>query len=200
MKPGTPRLPAHRRERPLPHIALEDADRPGIGGLLAFRPGPARPLLELAEVLLRDPNPLTRGERELIVTYVSMLNGCTWSHRAHAAFAAAQLPGGRELVEHVCRDLDAAPISEKLRSLLRLSAAVVRGGKKVEAGHVAEARQNGATDVEIHDTVLISAAFCMFNRYVSGLATAVPDDPELYERLTDTLVSKGYLVLGGLES
>jgi uncharacterized peroxidase-related enzyme len=183
----------------MPYITLKDMNRPGIGGLLSFRPDPARPLLELAEVLLRGDNTLTRGERELIVTLVSALNRCEWSRRAHGAFAAAQLEGGRPLVEHVCRDLDSAPIPEKLRALLRLAVAVTQSGKAVTPAHITAARQHGATDEEIHDTVLIAAAFCMFNRYVSGLDTVVPDDPAVYEGLTDILLESNYRVLGGME-
>ena len=183
----------------MPYIALTNMQRPGIGGLLAFRPEPARPLLELAEVILRGPNTLTTGERELIVTLVSSLNGCEWSRRVHGAFASAQLSGGRSLVDQVCQDVDTAPVPEKLRPLLRLAAAVVRSGKAVTPDLVAAARQLGATDTEIHDTVLIAAAFCMFNRYVSGLGTVVPDDPAVYERLTGTLLSGGYLALGSVE-
>ncbi|GAA2753550.1 carboxymuconolactone decarboxylase family protein [Kitasatospora cinereorecta] len=181
----------------MPHIQLEDSQRPGIGGLLAFRPGPARPLLDLAEVLLRKASPLTPGERELIVALVSSRNDCQWSKRAHGAFAAAQLPGGRDLVDAVCHDPESAPVPEKLKSLLQLAAAVTEGGKAVKPEHVDRARAAGADDVEIHDTVLVAAAFCMFNRYVSGLATSVPDDPAVYESLAETLLSSDYRTLGG---
>jgi hypothetical protein len=35
----------------------------------------------------------------------------------------------------------------------------------------------GSTDQEIHQTALIAAACCMFNRYAGGRATSAPDDP-----------------------
>lgn len=183
----------------MPHIDLE-TERPGIGGLLAFRPGPARPLLELAETLLRGPNSLSEGERELIVAHVSTLNDCTWSKRAHGAFAAALLDGGEELVASVCRDPRTAPVSAKMHALLDLAGAVTRSGKEVDSELVAEARRQGATDEEIHDTVLITASFCMFNRYVSGLGAAVPEDKSVYDELVEIRVKRGYLVLGGVEA
>lgn len=184
----------------MPHITLEDPGKYGIGGLLAYRPRPARPLLELAEVLLREPNSLSQGERELIVTYVSTLNKCTWSLRIHAAFAAALLDGGHELVDAVCRDPRSAPIPGKLRALLELAAVVTRSGKEVDVDLVEAARREGAMDEEIHDTVLIAAAFCMFNRYVSGLGALVPpEDDAIYGQLTDIRLRRGYLVLGGVE-
>ena len=71
----------------MPHIAL-NSDQPGIRGLLQYRPETGRPLSELAEVLLRGPSTLTRGERELIGAYVSALNDCRYCSSSHAAWAA----------------------------------------------------------------------------------------------------------------
>ena len=153
----------------MPHIDLPEG-APGIRGGFLFRPETAKPLNELAEVLLRDENSLSRGERELIAAYVSNLNECAFCQASHSAFAAVQLDGGMALVDDVKRDPSTAEISDKLRALLAIAAKV-----KVEAlcHHRGRRRrpQPGATDLEIHDTVLIAAAFCMYNRYVDGLAT-----------------------------
>ena len=176
----------------MPHIAL-NADGPGIIGLLQFRPETGRPLAELAEVLLRGANTLTRGERELIAAHVSTLNECGFCASSHAAFAAAQLPDGMALVDQVRADADHASISTKLKALLRIAGAVQRDGKAVMAEDVAAARAAGASDVEIHDTVLIAAAFCMYNRYVDGLAAVTPDDPEVYVKMAERIVTGGYL-------
>jgi uncharacterized peroxidase-related enzyme len=176
----------------VPHITL-NTDEPGIRGLFRFRPETARPLNELAEVLLRGPSTLTRGERELIAGYVSGLNSCQFCCSSHSAFAAAQLPGGMALVQQVRADPDRAAISAKLRGLLRIAAAVQRGGLEVSADDVAAAREEGATDVEIHDTVLIAAAFCMFNRYVDGLATFAPQDPAVYAENARFIAERGYV-------
>jgi uncharacterized peroxidase-related enzyme len=176
----------------MPHIPL-NTDEPGIRGLFRFRPETARPLNELAEVLLCGPNSLTRGERELIASYVSGLNACQFCCSSHSAFAAVQLPGGMTLVEQVRTDVSSAPITDKLRGLLAIAAAVQRGGLEVSADLVANARQAGATDIEIHDSVLIAAAFCMFNRYVDGLATVAPQDPAEYAEQARLIADKGYL-------
>ncbi|GIH26593.1 carboxymuconolactone decarboxylase [Acrocarpospora phusangensis] len=178
----------------MPHIALL-SDEPGIRGLFTFRPETARPLNELVEALLRADNTLTRGERELIAAYVSALNECRYCYSSHAAYAAAQLDGGMDLVEQVRDDLGAAPISPKLRALLNIAAAVQQGGLRVTGQLVSAARDTGATDVEIHDTVLIAAAFCMYNRYVDGLGTFAPDDPASYATRAKRIVSDGYLAL-----
>lgn len=177
-----------------PHITLESGEY-GILSLFAFRPETAFPLNALAEVLLREDSTLTRGERELIAAYVSGLNECRFCFSSHAAFAAAQLPEGMRLIEQVRADLDSAPISAKLKALLKIAAAVQENGRKVGEQDVAAAREAGATDLEIHDTVLIAAAFCMFNRYVDGLATITTDDPAYYAEQADRIVSEGYTQL-----
>jgi len=123
----------------VPHIAL-NSEEPGIRGLLRYRPETGRPISELAEVLLRGPSTLTRGERELIAAYVSALNGCRYCSASHAATAAAQLPDGMALVEQVCVDAGTAQVSAKLKALLAIAAAVQHSGLSVTAGQVADAR------------------------------------------------------------
>jgi uncharacterized peroxidase-related enzyme len=176
----------------MPHIALNSAE-PGIRGLLGYRPETAGPLSELAEVLLRGPGTLTRGERELIAAYVSWLNDCRYCSSSHSACAAAQLPGGMAVVEQVRAGPAAAPVPAKLKALLEIASAVRISGHAVTAEHVAGARAAGATDMEIHDTVLIAAAFCMFNRYVDGLATIAPDDLAVYAAGAQRLITHGYV-------
>jgi uncharacterized peroxidase-related enzyme len=173
------------------HIDLSN-DLPGIVGLLAFRPETAAPLSALAETLLRADNSLTRGEREAIAAYVSSLNECTFCERSHSAFAARQLDGGYDVVDSIKRDPHEAPVSPRLRALLQIAASVQRGGRDVTDADIAGARAAGATDVEIHDTVLIAAAFCMFNRYVDGLATWAPDAGEAYDEMAELIVEVGY--------
>lgn len=177
----------------MPHIELH-SDQPGIRGLLEYRPETARPISDLADILLRGPSTLTRGERELIGAYVSGLNGCQYCSSSHSATAAAQLSGGLDLVQQVRADPARAPISAKMKTLLAIAAAVQRSGLDVTGAGVAAARDAGATDLEIHDTVLIAAMFAMFNRYVDGLATVAPDDPAVYAAGAERLVRYGYLL------
>jgi len=177
----------------MPHIQLPDL--PGIRALMTYRPETSKPLNELAEVLLRSPSTLTRGERELIGAFVSSRNECHYCCSIHGAAAAQQLAGGEQLVDDVKRSLDEAAVSEKMRALLGIAAKVQRGGKNVETEDIEKARQAGATDLEIHDTVLIAAAFCMFNRYVDGLATFAPEDPDFYRARGALLAENGYVAL-----
>ena len=173
------------------HIELGN-DLPGIRGLLAYRPETAGPLGELAEVLLRGDNTLTRGERELIAAYVSRRNECEYCSSAHAATAAVQLPGGVDQVNQTLADAGSAPVSGKLRALLDIAGLVQLDGRMVTGEAVAKARAEGATDMEIHDTVLIAATFCMYNRYVDGLGTSTPADPAEYAVAARQLIEHGY--------
>ncbi|HEY5395649.1 MAG TPA: peroxidase-related enzyme [Trebonia sp.] len=177
------------------HVELGN-DMPGIRGLLAYRPETAGPLMELAQVLLRGDSTLSAGERELIAAAVSRQNECEYCAASHGASAAALLPGGGEQVEAVLAGPPGdAPVSGKLRALLDIAGLVRADGRLVTDEAVTTARAAGATDREIHDTVLIAAAFCMYNRYVDGLATSVPDDPAQYEISAAHLVAHGYRVL-----
>ncbi|GAA3772885.1 carboxymuconolactone decarboxylase family protein [Plantactinospora mayteni] len=176
-------------------LGVDETRYPGIIGPMRFRPETARPLNELAEVLLRGPHPLSPGERELIAAYVSGLNECEFCCTSHSAFAAAQLDAGMPLVDQVRADLDSAPVPAKLRALLRIAAAVRDDGRKVTPALVEAARAEGASDLEIHDTVLIAAAFCMYNRYVDGLGTLTPDDPSGYAEPARWIIERGYLAL-----
>lgn len=174
------------------HITL-DNDLPGISGLMAYRPETAQHLRALAEVLLRGPNSLTMGDRELIATYTSSQNDCHFCQSSHGAAAAHHLGDNSDLVNQVKRDFEAAPISEKLKALLAIAGQVQKGGKNVSSEHIARARQAGATDMEIHDTVLIAAAFCMYNRYVDGLSTWAPKEQEAYREMGVKLAEQGYV-------
>ena len=175
----------------MPHIDLPEGI-PGIRSAMMFRPETAAPLSQLAEVLLRGDNTLSRGERELIAAYVSNLNECAFCQTSHSWFAAKQLDGGMEVVEQAKSNPEGAPIGDKLRALLRIAAKVRDDGRTVSSEDVENARREGATDVEIHDTVLIAAAFCMYNRYVDGLATWAPDDPDFYRQRAALVAEHGY--------
>ena len=166
---------------------------PGIRGPMAFRPETAKPLNELAEVLLRSENSLTRGERELIATYVSSQNDCFFCQNAHGGIAQHYLQCDMKFIDEVKKDFQATPISDKLKSLLSIAGSVQKGGKHVTAQQIEKAKSLGATDLEIHDTVLIAAAFCMFNRYVDGLGTWAPQDRQYYVNRGALRAEEGYL-------
>jgi uncharacterized peroxidase-related enzyme len=152
---------------------------------------------ELAEVLLRGPNTLTSAEREMIATLVSDRNDCHFCQASHRAAAAHHLGGNYDVVDAVKRDFQTAPVSPKLKALMAIAAKVQESGRQVAASDIERARAAGATDVEIHDAVLIAAAFCMFNRYVDGLATFTPRDDQAYDQMGQRMASEGYVRRNG---
>ncbi len=173
------------------HIELTE-QLPGIRGLMAFRPSTAYPLNLLAETLLRSDEGLTKGERELIATYVSSLNDCFFCQNIHGAVAAYYFD--EKLVAEVKADFTKTDVSEKMKALLDIAKSVQLGGKNVTSEQIETAKGAEATDIEIHDTVLIAAAFCMFNRYVDGLGTFAPNDPEMYRGRAQKIAEEtGYL-------
>ena len=175
------------------HIDLKN-DLPGIRGPMAFRPETAKPLNALAEILLRDDNnTLTRGERELIGAFVSSLNDCFFCHNVHGALAQHYMQCDMQYIDDIKKDFRSSQLTEKMKSLLSIAASVQKSGKHVTVAQIEEAKKAGATDREIHDTVLIAAAFCMFNRYVDGLATWAPSDKQVYIERAPRRAEEGYI-------
>jgi uncharacterized peroxidase-related enzyme len=166
----------------MPHIPLEE-HLPGITGLLEYRRDTAEPIRALTDLLLRGPSTLTPAERELIAAVVSHGNGCEFCTTAHAA-VADRLLGESKTCAAVLHDIDSAAVSDKMKALLHVAAAVRSSGRQVTPKLVDRARAAGATDRELHDTVLIAALFCLYNKYVDGLATALPADPAYYETMS----------------
>ncbi|WP_069163457.1 carboxymuconolactone decarboxylase family protein [Nocardia altamirensis] len=168
-------------------------DVPGIRGLFAFKPETGAALSGFAQQLLRGPSPLTPGERETIATFVSSRNNTYFCTQSHAATAALLVDGGRATIDAVIDDVETAAVDPKLRALLRIADKVRESGLDVTGEDVAAARAAGAKDEDIHDAVLVAAAFCMFNRYVDGLAAITPRDPAAYEQMGQRLAGSGYL-------
>ena len=177
------------------HIQLPEG-LPGIRGPMVFSPETRKPLAELAQALLTGPHTLTPAEREMIATYVSSQNDCFYCQSCHGSTAAQHLGGNDadyKFIADMKRDFESTELSPKMKALLNIAGRVQEGGKSVTTPDVDRARREGATDKEIHDTVLIAAAFCMFNRYVDGLATWQPNDPEMYKEIGQQTSKQGYV-------
>jgi uncharacterized peroxidase-related enzyme len=179
----------------MPHLSLPD-HLPGVTGLLEFRKDTGKPLRELTQILLRGPSTLTEGERELIATVVSSRNQCKYCTNSHSA-AANLLLGEQDTSQKIQEDISSAPVSNKMKSLLTIAALVQESGKQVTNESIQNAKLAGASELEIHDTVLIAALFCLYNRYVDGLATLAPTDPNFYAGLGERMVKNGYNRLPG---
>ena len=174
----------------MPHIKVEEGI-PGIRSLVLFRPETGKPLYDLAQVLLRGPSPLTEAERELIAAYVSHKNDCKFCRNSHAAAARCLYGEEKNVVDEVLADMFRSNVSDKMKALLLIAGKVQVLGKEVKPGDIVAARALGANDRAIHDTVLIAASFSMFNRYVDGLASFTPTEPEVYEEMGKRM-AQGY--------
>ena len=175
----------------MPHISLP-VDVPGIRGPMMFRPDAAKHLLGLAETILRQPASLEQGERETIAAWTSYLNGCQFCMKSHAAAARAWFDAERTAaLDRLLGFEDMSGFSPKMRALLELSRALQGCVLGVQPAHVEKARAAGANDHDIHDTVLITAAFCMYNRYVEGLGTREAEE-SAYEPMGRRLRDIGY--------
>ena len=172
------------------HIPLEP-HLPGITGLLEYRKDTAKPIRDLTQILLRGPSTLSLGERELIASIVSHNNECKFCTTAHTAVTDL-IFGDPSIAEKVKNDLGSAPINDKMKALLKIARLVGQNGKNVTGESIEDAKKFGATDIEIHDTVLIASLFCLYNRYVDGMATHLPKNPDYFAELAERLASKGY--------
>lgn len=169
-----------------------DIPQPGIISLLYYKRASGKALSNLAHTLLHGPSTLTPGERELIAAHVSYLNNCEFCHMSHGASASEHLGDNWQTVKCIIDDIDTAPVSAKMKSLLRIAGKVQQSGRAVTPDLIEAAKKAGATDEEIHDAVLVAAAFCMYNRYVDGLNTALPESVDEYKDMGVRLATKGY--------
>lgn len=165
---------------------------PGIVELLYYKSSTGKALSNLAHALLHGPSPLSEGEREIIAAHVSNLNQCEFCYESHAASANAHLMDNGILIGVLKIKPEASTLSPMMKALLKIAGQVQKSGRDVTQNHIDEAKMAGASDEAIHDTVLIAAAFCMFNRYVDGLHTNLPDDKKEYIPMGERMAKKGY--------
>ena len=157
-----------------------------------FRPETGKYLYEIAQTLLRGPSPLKESEREMIAAYVSNRNNCGFCMNSHAAAARCLLGDEESLMDDILNDPDSSAVSNKMKALLNIAAKVQVSGREVTQEDIDNAREAGANDLDIHDTVLIAASFSMFNRYVDGLNSLTPENKDDYKEMGIRMVEKGY--------
>ena len=160
-----------------------------------YRPETGQPLYDLAQALLRAGSPdstLHDADRELIAAFVSKQNQTDFCMNSHAAASRYLYADQRDVVDQTLANVDTAPISAKLKALLAIAGHVKADARTVSDALVAAARADGATEGDIHDTVLIAASFCMYNRYVDGLATFTPTDSAAYKAMGERMGTVGY--------
>jgi len=166
--------------------------QPGIIELLFYKGPTGKALANLAHTLLHGPSGLSPGERELIAAYVSDLNNCEFCFESHSASANVHLMDNGQTISTIKAGLEDASVSTKMKALLKIAGLVQKSGREVKSVHIEAARKAGASDEDIHDTILIAAAFCMYNRYVDGLGTNLPLSKSEYIPMGERMARKGY--------
>lgn len=163
------------------------SEQPGIIGLLESFPKSAKPLSELVEHLLRSPDyTLPTWVREAIAGFTSATNNVAFCDHSHTSAGIALALKAGHTVEQSTDEL------KKYKPLLEL-ASVIAKFKIDSQGHVQAAKAAGFTDEEIHHTILIASAFCMYNRYVDGCGTEYSTDSNDYIETGARLAEHGYL-------
>jgi uncharacterized peroxidase-related enzyme len=165
---------------------------PGIRAPLTAYPDTAGPILAVAQAALRGPSSLSEAERELLATAVSVENQCWFCARSHGAAARVLLGSDAAWVDDVLDGRTPAGVPAKLAALVDLARAVARSCHGATPDVEAACRRAGATDRDLHDTVLVAAAFSLFNRYVDGLGAPEPSDPAAYVPMGERLARSGY--------
>jgi uncharacterized peroxidase-related enzyme len=169
-----------------------DSSLPGMQSLLDYRPQIASPLKTLMAVMMRSKEGLSKGERELIATYVSNLNDCYNCHQIHGEVAQCFFEELPDLVESIKTDIHNADLTQRQKAILGIAANVQKNGKLVTDQQISGAKNLGISDLEIHDTVLISAMFCFFNRYIDGLGIVSQDTTETFKERAKMIAEFGY--------
>jgi uncharacterized peroxidase-related enzyme len=162
---------------------------PVMRDLYKSQPATCKPLGELTEAAMRGPSPFTQGERELIAAYVSGLNACVYCHTTHVGVAAA-CGVDPELFKALLGDLDSAPIAEKMKPILRYARKLTQTPARMTEADAAAVYDAGWGDDALYSTVLVTALFNFYNRFVDGVGLALPGNyvPEAAKRLS----TKGY--------
>jgi uncharacterized peroxidase-related enzyme len=174
----------------MPHITIT-APFPGVTGPLEERLDTGEAIRDVTQELLRGPSPLSELEREIIATVTSYGNKCRFCSAAHAAVVDAYA-GSTEITDAIRAGTPPPGLRPVMYPLLTLTEAVRASPQGATDELVAAARAAGATDLEIHDTVLVTGLFCFYNRYVDGLATDYPKSDDYYLQLAARLTTMGY--------
>lgn len=163
----------------------------GIRSLLMYKPSTGEAMLHLAQALLHGPSPISKRDRELIAAYTSKLNQCKFCYQSHRAAALAHsedATAAAAIIDHP----QSASIDPKLKMYFYIAEKVQQSGRHLTKEDITSLKDQGLSDEEIHDAVLIVSAFCMYNRYVDGLGATTPQQEEDYIQMGKRMAEMGY--------
>lgn len=182
--------------KPSPYLNLLEAARISGGDswqiwyLLAFDPGLSHHLAALSHKIMHQPAPITPGLRELIAAYTSSVNRCEFCMKAHAA-VAAHILGDEALVWSAIENLEASPLAENEKALLRFVRKVTLDVSSVAEADIAQLHAAGWQDDAIFYAISACALFNFYNRWISASGVhSVSHDA--FRRLASRMAQSGY--------
>jgi uncharacterized peroxidase-related enzyme len=158
--------------------------------LFRLFPETSKPLIEFHEALLRGPSPFTKGERELIATYVSRLNQCCYCQGVRAA--TSELQGvSASAIHHLAWNLDAVP--EKMQPVLHLARKLTQQPSSFSNADARDVLAAGWDETALYHPIAVTALFNFMNRLVEGAGIEL--DPAYVKPASERLAKRGYLPL-----
>ena len=134
------------------------------------------PLAQLHKAIAYGPGELSRVQRELIATVVSVINGCGLCQELHSRLLLHRTRD-EALVAQVLRDFRTAPLSAADRALLEYAAKLTAAPATVAREDIDGLRQLGLSDAAIVEIATQTALFNYLNRVIQGLGLGEPDAP-----------------------
>src|SRR6056297_3996074 len=138
-----------------------------LSDLYARFPDNVQPLMIYTDGLLRAEGGMSVGERELIATYVSALNACTFCTGAHRAYAEVfGIDAG--LIDALIEDVESAPVDDRLRPVLAYVARLNTLPSKLVKRDAQAVFDAGWSEAALYEAVQVCALFNMMNRIIEG--------------------------------
>jgi len=138
-----------------------------LSDLFGQFPRGVAPLMEYTDAVLRDEGELSIAERELIATYTSALNACTFCYGAHKIYAEA-FGISEEMIETLVADPDAVEGLDKLKPILRYVQKLNTLPAKIVPADAQAVYDAGWSEEALYEATLVCSLFNMMNRIIEG--------------------------------
>lgn len=160
--------------------------------IMKMNPGFQIPFIESHEVLMRGESPLSVGQRELIATYVSGLNECSYCYGVHSQ-ATVGYGYDEAGIEALFDGIEGADIDPRMKPLLAYAGKLTLKPASVTDADAQAVYDAGWDERALHDAVLVTALFNFMNRLLEG--HGVHGNPAMYKERGALLRQYGYLPL-----
>ncbi len=168
-------------------------EKSGPGDVFQTYPEIYRHWAEMGQQLINGPSPLTPGEREMIQGFVAGLIGCQFAYVAHSAAAEARgIDTG--LVQKLVADIDSAPVSAKLKPLLKLVKKLAVEPTAITQSDADAVFAAGWDEAAYHSAVAVTARMTFMSKIIHGHGF-IPMSPERAKASAEHRAKAGYVGL-----